>query len=120
MQRSCGDAIILDVLRHLLTASKEGSYLGNIRERDHVPDRAEICILWLRSFASDGVVVKGHLLHAKLRLAGFDLNAGTLAAAYESLEQFIKLFDGICSCTNVVAVNCKFMPQRFEITFRVL
>ena len=89
MQRSCGDAIILDVLRHLLTASKEGSYLGNIRERDHVPDGAEICTLWLRPFASDVVVVKGYLIHTKFRLAGFDLYTGTLATAYESLKQFI-------------------------------
>ena len=58
----------------------------SIRERDHIPDGAEICILWLRSFASDGVVVEGYLFHSKLRLAGFDLYAGTLAAAYESLE----------------------------------
>jgi hypothetical protein len=36
--------------------------------------------------------VKGYLLHTKLGFAGFDLYAGTLAAAYKSLEQFIKLF----------------------------
>ena len=61
----CRDAIALDVLRHLLATSQEGPYLRNIRERNHIPDRAEIDILWLRSFTCDGVVVESYLFHSK-------------------------------------------------------
>jgi hypothetical protein len=63
------------------------------RERDHIPDGAEIRIFWLRSFTRDGVVVEGDFFHTKLRLAGFDLNICSFAAADKSFKQFIKFLD---------------------------
>ncbi len=51
------------------------------RERGHIPDWAEIRILWLRSLARDGVIVEGDLFYSKFLLAGFNLNARCLASA---------------------------------------
>ncbi len=75
---------------------------------------------WRRPFTSDGVIVEGYLLHSELRLAGHDLYAGPLSTTNESFEQLIKLFDGVCACTNVIAIDRKLVPQSFEISFRIL
>ena len=73
----------------------------------------------LCSFTRDSVVVEGHFLHAKLRLAGFDLNTSSFAAANSSFKQFIKLLDAICSCADLITVDGEFVPQRFQIAFRI-
>jgi hypothetical protein len=45
--------------------------------------------VWLCPFLRDYVVVKGDSLHTKLCFAGLDLDARPLAAANESLKEFI-------------------------------
>ncbi len=64
--------------------------------------------------------MEGYLLHPKLRLAGLDLYAGPLTTTNESFEQLIKFRDGVCACTNVIAVNRKLVTQSFEISLRIL
>jgi hypothetical protein len=54
--------------------------------------------------------VEGNLLYSKLRLAGLNLYAGPLTTANESLEQLIKLIDGVCTCANVIAIDRKLVP----------
>ena len=90
------------------------------RESGHIPDWAEIRILWLRSLTRDGVIVESDLFYSKLRLAGFNLNARCLASADESFEQFVELLDGVSTFTNVITVDGKLVRKRLQIAFRIL